>query len=409
MDESFHSRYILDFYIQHVMIEAKDSPPLPLYPMLSLRHLVPSLLLLCLPLGAATKNASSTKKKKEANLIYSNDLAPLLDHEQLSDNIIKFSLDGYNVLGLLHQRYKKLQLIYIFPTDSSKSKDPTTLKLIAEDLVRFLMKDKNAAQIHVHKDSAYAQIMIEDKPDSSRSILDSSTTNAALYLNKLNGPPFTWRDNRLIWQIIFNNGKSCLELALDLSKSKVELLDFKLMEHSPTHSKLIRAQLNECFGLSIREHSDGDELRNWRENTGFPTTQIIGIDTQSKKFERADANSYYLIKKDAYLRIAQKAALKGSPSTADQWVKSAPLSFPAEMEDLNAKAAQILLAKQEQEAREAQEALEAQAEENESDSVKEAKKAAKKARAASAKREKKAASMTPDEALDAYIESLKTS
>lgn len=310
--------------------------------MLTRRLLVSCLFLACLPLSAEQSNkaartqAKQAKQDKKANLIYSNDLMKILKHEQATDNIIKFSIEGYNVLGLLHSRYKKLQLVYIFPTEGGK--DKTALEQTAKELVRFLLGEEGNAKIHVHKEAAYAQIMIEENPDSSSKIIDSSTTNAVLYLNKLEGPPYAWRDNRLIWQIIFNNGKTCLELALDLSKSKVDTLDFKLMEHSSTNSKTIRNQLNSCFGLSLREHQDGNELRDWRDSTGYSTTQLIGLDTQSKKVKKADTNSYYLVKKENHVRLAKRGFLKLSDAPPTHWVKSAPLSFPSELEDLSSKA-----------------------------------------------------------------------
>lgn len=300
-----------------------------------LRSLLSCLIVLCLPLSQAAQNNKTRAKNKATDLILGNDLKKALNSEQASENMIRFSIEGHSVVAMLHNRYKKVQLIYLFPNAPAAPDCKEKLTKAAEDLRQFLQPKKAEAPIHIQKAGTYAQILIDSNATISNGLIEQCTTNAALYFNKLLGPPLTWRDNRLIWQIIFNSKSSCLEVALDISKDKLGSLDMKLLGKNPGN-RAVMTQINQSLKLNLRTSQSTAEMKSWREATGFTSPQILGMSGENTGSKKAGNYSVYLIKKDDWMRLARKIELKHSPESPQKWVLSAPLSFPAECENLSA-------------------------------------------------------------------------
>ncbi len=302
-----------------------------LYP----RALLTSILLLCTPMCFAQSGtvSSSSSTISGGDLIYASRVSKVLKSAKRTKNTLIFSIKGHHVIGLLHERYQKLQLIYIFPTDPDAADCKVQLEQAAKQVHDFFLPDQTPALIHIHEDGLFAQIKVEDAPTVTSDVYDSSTTNLALKILRSVGNPQTWRDNRLIWQIPFNSNRSCLELALDLSQSSIKELDFNLRGTNAS-TKAVLDLINGITGLRFRVKQTASEAREWRSYTGFSTSQILGAASKSGFSNQVNVSSIFLVRKGNYLKLGSSAILQRSNRDESTWIQSSSPSYPSLAENM---------------------------------------------------------------------------
>ncbi|MFI3243958.1 MAG: hypothetical protein R3Y56_06880 [Akkermansia sp.] len=288
-------------------------------------------LLLLQPLCLAQSGGANARG---SNLVNASAITKSLGSAKCQGNMILFSIKGHHVLGLLHNRYKKLQLIYIFPNDPEATDSKTQLEQAAKEVHAFFLPRQNPALIHIHEDALFAQIRVEASASIHSSTYGESTTNLVLRLLRSVGNPQSWRDNRLIWQIPFNNNRSCLELALDLSQADVRTLDFNL-RGSNGGTEAILNLIGALTGLNFREKENTAEGRSWRSYTGFSTAQIVAAAPRSGFSRRITNSSIFLVKKGKHFRLASSHILQNGNKDESTWAHSDTPDYPTALVDLS--------------------------------------------------------------------------
>ncbi len=293
----------------------------------SIRAILTCVFLLCLPTCWAQSSLSSKDR------LYASRVTKSLTTATQRNNTLLFRVEGHRVLCLLHSRYQKIQLIYIFPDNPDAADCKAQLTKVTDELHTFFLPKQNPALIYIHEDARFAQIRVEATPDAEVAAYSKSPTNMALKMLRTVGNPQDWKDNRLIWQIPFNNNRSCLELALDVSPATLKEFDFTLRGSNAT-TKLIIETVNRVIGLNLRSKEDTTEGRTWRSYTGFSTTELLAAAPTSSYSNTIRSTSLFLVKKGRTLRVANSGILQHSNRDESTWVQSTKHDFPSDKLDL---------------------------------------------------------------------------
>ncbi len=295
-----------------------------------------SLFLLSLTLCQAQQSTTVSSSSRNQN-IYVRYLREKLPSLEEKNNSVRFTIDGHHVIGFVHSGYQRIQVLYIFPINTSTADCKAKLKETAENVASFFLLSKSTSNICIQKDAKFAQIIIDTSPTLYSTYLSYSTTNAVLTLIQKVGNPTDWADNRLIWQIPCNNNRTQLEYALDPSLEKPQSIDFTISGSNPKDADLFNTIYSK-FNIKLRSYSNPLEMKLWRTCTGLASSQILGANFTNIRYSKASSipsSSIFLVKKNRLARLSTKTTLSQSNRDASTWVQSSKLSFPSKIENLD--------------------------------------------------------------------------
>lgn len=288
-------------------------------------------ILFCAILSHSLAQEEQSQKPQAAEArarIVSAGIAKLQSHLQgavLSASQARFLYHGRQCLALLDSR-QNIKIIYVLPKLNCKEAD--NLKLLQDfkkELYPFLEENSPWPQISA-KDS-YGQMLMSHKSNIDNGVLYADSLTLTQYLNSKLGPPQSWKYNRPTWQIIFNNNKSCIEIALDLNRSRMNSIDMRLLGADANIQDYCNT-LNPVLGTKLAKSTSYDELKRWRSATGYSTTQLLAAATTQDGWRISTLE--YLVKKDLCLRLANSRTLSHGSADSKTWVVNPPYEFPAE-------------------------------------------------------------------------------
>lgn len=283
--------------------------------------------MLSLSLAQENQSQKSEAAAERARVIQAG-IAKLQSHLQgaeISSSQVRFIYHDRQFFGLLDAR-QNLKILYVLPKSNCREEDNIkVLQDFKKELFPYLEDESIWPKISA-KDS-YAQMLMHHKSNIDSGVLYSSSLSLAQYLNSKLGPPQSWKYNRPTWQIIFNNNKSCIEIALDLNRSRMNSVDMRLLGADANIQDYCNA-LNPILGTKLEKCTSYDELKRWRAATGYSTTQLLAAATAQDGWRLSTLE--YLVKKDLFLRLASSRTLSNGSSDSKTWVLSAPYEFPKE-------------------------------------------------------------------------------